>query len=37
MLEESRDGQQYQSMVPLVPTRATLCMSPISPCSDTGK
>ena len=33
MLGASKDGEQCQSMVPLVPTRATLCKSPISPCS----
>jgi hypothetical protein len=30
-------GQQYQSIVPSVPTSATVCRSPINPCSATGR
>jgi hypothetical protein len=36
-LGESNRGQQYQSIVPSVPTSATVCRSPISPCSAIGR
>ena len=36
-LGESKRGQQYQSMVPSVPTSATVCRSPIRPCSAIGR
>jgi hypothetical protein len=36
-LGESKRGQQYQSIVPSVPTSATVCRSPIRPCSATGR
>jgi len=35
-LGASKRGQQYQSIVPPVVTRATLCRSPMSPCSAIG-
>ena len=33
---ESKRGQQYQSIVPSVATRATVCRSPMTPCSSIG-
>jgi hypothetical protein len=36
-LGESKRGQQYQSIVPSVPTRATVWRSPIRPCSAIGR
>jgi hypothetical protein len=36
-LGESKRGQQYQSIVPSVPTSATVCRSPIRPCSAIGR
>src|SRR5262249_6772884 len=36
-LGASKHGQQYQSMVPSVPTRATVRRSPISPWSAIGR
>jgi hypothetical protein len=36
-LGESNRGQQYQSIVPSVPTSATVCRSPIRPCSAIGR
>jgi hypothetical protein len=36
-LGESKRGQQYQSIVPSVPTSATVCRSPIRPCSAMGR
>jgi hypothetical protein len=36
-LGESNRGQQYQSIVPSVPTSATVCRSPIRPCSAMGR
>jgi hypothetical protein len=35
--EESNVGQQYQSIVPLLPTRATVWRSPMMPCSAIGR
>src|SRR6266508_2974931 len=35
-LGESKRGQQYQSIVPSVPTSVTVCRSPIGPCSAMG-
>ena len=35
-LGESNRGEQYQSIVPSVPTSATVCRSPITPCSAIG-
>jgi hypothetical protein len=35
-LGESKRGQQYRSIVPSVPTSATVCRSPIRPCSAMG-
>ena len=37
MLGESKRGQQYQSIVPSVPTSATVWRSPIRPCSAIGR
>src|SRR3954447_11204139 len=36
-LGASNEGVQYQSMVPFVPTRATVCRSPTRPCSAMGR
>ena len=36
-LGESKLGQQYQSIVPSVPTSAAVCRSPIRPCSAIGR
>jgi hypothetical protein len=36
-LGASKRGQQYQSIVPSVRTSATVCRSPINPCSATGR
>ena len=36
-LGESNHGQHNQSMVPLVPTSATVCRSPMTPCSAIGR
>jgi hypothetical protein len=36
-LGESKRGQQYQSIVPSVPTSATVCRSPIRPCAAMGR
>src|SRR5438876_4827927 len=36
-LGESKRGQQYQSIVPSVPTSAIECRSPMIPCSAIGK
>ena len=36
-LGESKWGQQYQSIVPLVPTSATVWRSPTRPCSAIGR
>ena len=36
-LGESKDGQQYQSIVPSVAVRATVCRSPMIPCSAIGR
>ena len=36
-LGESKCGAQYQSIVPSVPTSATVCRSPITPCSAMGR
>jgi hypothetical protein len=36
-LGESEREQQYQSIVPSVPTSATVCKSPIRPCSAMGR
>jgi hypothetical protein len=33
----NQSGQQYQSIVPSVPTSATVCRSPIRPCSAMGR
>jgi hypothetical protein len=34
---ESNRGQQYQAIVPSVPTSVTVCRSPIRPCSAMGR
>jgi hypothetical protein len=34
---ESKRGQQYQSIVPSVPTSATVRRSPVKPCSAIGR
>ena len=36
-LGESKRGQRYQSIIPSVPTRATVCGSPIRPWLTMGR
>ena len=37
LLGASKAGKQHQSMVPFVPTSATVCRSPMSPWSSMGR